>query len=370
MNNNIGEFVKLNIKLIDFMDDLVRVFDKNGLIVYNNDSMKKFCENDEGKFCNFTDRSMDKNKDFSNLSCIDPMGKSNEVITDEVTIGNRHFLVKSSPVFDEEDNYWGSIEVFRDVTKEKNMLEDIERYNKKINKNLNYAAGIQKGLLPKKGEYNGLYLDYRYISSEELSGDFFDVIKIDEDRTCVYIADVMGHGVGASMITMFIKFSVRYIIMSYKINCTKDILSALTKEFSKLDLEMYFTMFLGIYNNKTKEFSYSNAGHNCVPILFNEKVNILLELSGLPISWIFKEFSYSRGSIKLNSGDTIFFYTDGLIESKNENRVVFGEERLLDIIDKNKNLNHNILDCVIEETEKFRDGLQEDDIAILSMKIL
>lgn len=370
MGSNVEEFVKLNIKLIDFMDDLVRVFDKSGLIVYINESMKKFCEGDEGKFCSFSDAKFDEDLSFSSLLCIDPMGKYDEVITDEIKIGDKYFLVKSSPVLDENSEYWGSIEVFRDITEEQKMLEDIENYNYKINKNLQYASEIQKGLLPKKGEINGTYLDYRYISSEELSGDFFDVIEIDDDKTCVYIADVMGHGVPASMITMFIKFSVRSILSSVKINDPGDILKELTKEFAKLDLEMYFTIFVGIYDNKKMEFSYSNAGHNCIPVLYDNNINLLLELSGLPISWLFKECSYSRGSIKLRQNDTLFFYTDGVIETKNENKDMYGEERLLSLIDENKNTCNNILDCVINDLNNFRYGTQDDDIAILSMKIL
>lgn len=369
MEFNNEEFVKLNIKLIDFMDDLVRVFDKNGLIVYINESMKKITD-DVGKFCNFTNREMSSDLLFSSLMCIDPMGRNDEVITDEIQIGNKYYLVKSSPVFDDNNNYWGSIEVFRDITEEKKMLEDIEKYNAKINKSLHYASGIQKGLLPKKGEMNGIILDYRYISSDELSGDFFDVIEIDKNRTCVYIADVMGHGVAASMITMFIKFSVRSILANKKINSTGDILNALSKEFAKLDLEMYFTIFLGIYDSEKMEFSYSNAGHGCIPVLFDKNVNLLLELSGLPVSWLFKDCTYSEGSIRMRKDDTLFFYTDGLIESKDINREMYGEERLLNLIDENKNLDINILDVVLDSLNKFRHGTQEDDIAILSMKIL
>lgn len=370
MENNMSEFVKLNIKLIDFMDDLVRVFDKSGLIVYINESMKKFCEGDEGKFCSFSDTEFKENLSFSSLLCIDPMGKYEEVITDEIKIGERDFLVKSSPVLDENREFWGSIEVFRDITEEKKMLQDIEKYNDKINKNLQYASEIQKGLLPKKGKMNGILLDYRYISSEELSGDFFDVIEIDENRTCVYIADVMGHGVPASMITMFIKFSLRSILSSKKINDTGDILKELTKEFSKLDLEMYFTIFVGIYDNKNLEFSYSNAGHNCIPILYDTNVNLLLELSGLPISWIFKECSYSKGKIKLRKGDTLFFYTDGVIETKDKQGNLYGEARLLSLIDEHKGLDCNILECVVDSLNEFRYGKQDDDIAILTMEIL
>lgn len=234
------------------------------------------------------------------------------------------------------------------------------------------ASDIQKSLLSKLSHTDGLNLEYKYISSAQLSGDFFDVIELPNNKTCVYIADVMGHGISASMITMFIKFSVRMLVHGRKIGHPREILRALSKEFSKLNLEMYFTIFLGIYNRETCEFEYSNAGHNSIPILFNKNKNVRLELSGLPISWLFQDSRYSVGKAKLCHGDCVLFYTDGLTETKNKNREEYGEERFFNVVDKYKNSlsDKELLDKLVEDVSEFRYGIQEDDIALLSMRIL
>lgn len=374
-----SEFSKWKFELVDFMDDLVRVFDKNGFIVYINESMKKYIGNDVGKFCNFFNSKScnndNKYKVFSSLKCLSPIGENTDVVTDVLTIDGHDFFVKSSPIFDDSGNYFGSIEVFRDVTEENKLQKKIIDYNKKTKKDMQVASDIQKSILEKLNYTDGLKIEYKYISCDELSGDFFDVIEFSDDRVCFYMADVMGHGISSSLITMFIKFAVRTITRARNIKYPKEILTELAKEFSKLDLQMYFTIFLGIYNKKTNEFEYSNAGHNCVPILFNKTdKNLRLNLSGLPISWLswsFRKKGYSFGKVKLSKGDALVFYTDGITETKNKDRENFGEERLLSVIDKYKLKLSDVelLDKIIEETSNFRSGVQEDDIALLIVRI-
>lgn len=366
-------FTHWNFELVDFMEDLVRVFDKTGLIVYTNSSMKKFLENEEGKFCLFSEDNSDKDdRVFSSLKCVAPIGCRDDVTTELLSVGGRDFFVKSSPIFDSNKEYWGCIEVFRDITEANKLQKDLIKHQKMIKNDMLTASDIQKGLLSKLNHVDGLDLEYKYISSDQLSGDFFDVIELPNDKVCVYIADVMGHGISASMITMFIKFSVRMLVYGRKIEHPREILMALSKEFSKLNLEMYFTIFLGIYNKNTCEFEYSNAGHNSIPILFNKNKNLRLELSGLPISWLFQDSGYSVGKVKLCHGDCLLFYTDGLTETKNENREEYGEERFFNAVDKYKNslLDRELLDKLVEDVSEFRYGVQEDDIALLSMRVL
>ena len=368
-----NNFVNWDFELVDFMEDLVRVFDKTGLIVYTNTSMKKFLENEEGKFCFFSDDDTHKNdKKYSSLKCVAPIGHKEHVETELLSVGKRDFLVKSSPIFDDNKEYWGSIEVFRDITEANKLQKDLLKYQEMIKNDMLTASDIQKSLLSKLNRIDGLNIEYKYISSDQLSGDFFDVIELPNDKTCVYMADVMGHGISASMITMFIKFSVRMLIHGRKIEHPREILMALSKEFSKLNLEMYFTIFLGTYNRSTCEFEYSNAGHNSIPLLFCKEKNVRLELSGLPISWLFQDSRYSVGKVKLCHGDCVLFYTDGITETKNKNREEYGEERFFNVVEKYKNSlsDKELLDKLVEDVSEFRCGVQEDDIALLSMRVL
>ena len=89
------KFTHWNFELVDFMEDLVRVFDKTGLIVYTNSSMKKFLENEEGKFCIFSDDDIHRNDQiFSSLKCVAPIGHKEDVKTELLSVGERFFCKK------------------------------------------------------------------------------------------------------------------------------------------------------------------------------------------------------------------------------------------------------------------------------------
>ncbi len=149
-------------------------------------------------------------------------------------------------------------------------------------------------------------------------GDIFDIYYIDEDNIGIYICDVVGHGVTASMMTMFVRQTMRAI--KDDILSPSRALSELHQKFIALDLDTdkYFTIFYGVFNTKDRSFKYSNGGHNCVPIKINDEEISLLKTNGFPISLIFNKVDYTEEEIKLSpGGDKILFYTDGITEAKN-----------------------------------------------------
>ena len=146
-------------------------------------------------------------------------------------------------------------------------------------------------------------------------------------------------------------------------------LEQLHQRFITLDLgvDKYFTIFYAIYNIKDRNFKYSNAGHNCIPIKYNSNEFSLLKTNGFPISLIFNEINYKENEINLNTGDKILLYTDGITEVKNIDGEEFGMERVIEIIKENK---ENVLNKIVESVENFRWGDQEDDFAMVLMEVL
>src|SRR5699024_7228347 len=162
---------------------------------------------------------------------------------------------------------------------------------------------LQRKILPQRGIYKNVKIDFLYKPCEMLSGDMFDIFYIDDQHIGIYISDVVGHGITASMMTMFVRQTMRAI--KEEIKSPSKALTELHKIIIVLDLDddKYFTMCYGVMNTETNEFRYSNAGHNCVPILFNGEEIKLLKVRGFPISYIFNEIKYKEDSIKLNKGD-------------------------------------------------------------------
>lgn len=354
----------LNYHVLEGMADWVRVVDIRGKVIYANKTMKEalgenilddecyFAIGKENK-CSFciTDRSIIKG----------------ETVQKEEIINGKYFSVKSSPVEDANGDIFAAVEVFRDVTRERKLeLQLIER-NKKMSKDLGFAKRIQERILPNVGRIDNVMIDYIYKPSEMLSGDMFDVFKIDEENVGIYISDVVGHGVAASMMTMFIRQTMRAIksdILSPSIALVE-----LHRRFSMLGLETdkYFTIFYGVFNKSTYQFKYANAGHNSIPIKYNEDGLEILEIKGYPIALLFDEMMYDEKKIQLKKDDKILFYTDGITESKDKDGKEFGIESVIEIIEAHKG---DLLTEIQNNIITYSWGEQEDDFALVLMEVI
>lgn len=365
MEKKIEETGMLNYHVLESMADWVRVVDRSGTIIYANRAIKKAlgesivgdkCYKAYGRdqVCNFciTERTID----------------TGEIVQKEEMIYGKYFSIKSSPVIDKEGKIFAAVEVFRDVTRERKLELELIEKNKKMRRDLGVARKIQEKILPEAGNRYNLDIEYIYSPSEMLSGDIFDIFSVDKDHLGIYIADVSGHGVSASMMTMFIRQSMRSI--KDEILSPSQALKELQSQFHKLNLEVdkYFTIFYGVFNKSTYEFSYSNAGHNCLPIVYNhsdEKVS-LLELKGYPILSLFEEVYYDEKKVSFKKEDKVLFYTDGITEVRNKEGIEFGIEGLINLIEKNKDISlSEIEDNIIH----FSWGEQEDDIAIVLLNV-
>ncbi|MDD2494629.1 MAG: SpoIIE family protein phosphatase [Tissierellia bacterium] len=350
--------------IVDSMIDWVRVVDKDNNVFYANKKMREdLGDNLLGAKC-YESLCQDHKCEY----CI-----SHETLTKglilkkEAIFNNRTYMVVSSPLYAENDGIVGSVEVFRDITHEKELARSVNEKNKKMSQDIDFARNMQIRALPIKGMYNGIKIDYLYESSEQLSGDFFDVYQIDKNNVGIYICDVVGHGVTAALLTIFVRQSLRSINLENKDSAK--IIEQLHKTFLglNLDYDKYISIFFGIYNKSTHEFQYVNAGHNSVPILLKSHSNEMEKLiaKGYPICNIFENVSYDVNKIKLHEGDKLFFYTDGITESKNEHGEEFGENRLINII---KNSNNKLVELKLS-LEQYR-HIQKDDYAMLMAEII
>ncbi len=349
--------------IVDGMIDWVRVVDINHNILYAN---KKMCY-DVG-------RCLEGEKCFNlfkkNKKCVDCIScltlETGKIAKKEVVYNNKTYNVVSSPLKNSNGEIIAAVEVFRDITYTKELTRELNEKSKKMFNDIKFAKNMQNRMLPPKEIYNGLALDYIYEPSEMLSGDIFDVYKINDQYTGVYICDVVGHGVTASLLTMFVRQTLRTLSKN-QLNINK-IMKELHKMFLSLNLDSdkYFSVFFGIYDRQTREFSYVNAGHNTNPILISDNEISLLEARGYPICNIFENVEYDVATIKLKLKDKLVFYTDGIVEAKNYDHEEFGEDRLIEIVKKG----NSILLNVYAEVNKFSADSLKDDCAIMMVEVV
>ncbi|SKC88264.1 SpoIIE family protein phosphatase [Maledivibacter halophilus] len=359
--------IKFTEDILAGMIDLVRVIDKNNRVVFVNEPMKKLLGDIKGEICY---RALGKSCKC-NVCITETAIRDGKIVTKEELIGDRIFSVVSSPIRDEEGKIYCAVEVFRDVTEKKKMEKTILDKNLKMKRDLDFAKKIQQRIIPKDGIYNDMIeIHSKYIPSEILGGDVFDIIDIDEENIGLYMADVAGHGITASMITMFIRQTLK--------NMEKDALDpAYTLNYLKcrykelnLDDNYYFTILYGVFNKKSSTIRIVNGGHNCMPIVFEKGDVREMFLPGLPICNLFDSVQYKECSINLDRGDRMLFYTDGILEARNINKEVYSDRILKICLENPSAKGDKLIKDIIDDVKNFSNNRIDDDIAIMMMEVL
>ncbi|MEZ5315222.1 MAG: PP2C family protein-serine/threonine phosphatase [Chlamydiales bacterium] len=233
----------------------------------------------------------------------------------------------------------------------------------------------QLSLLPQKmPSYYGVDIAVKYIPAIEVGGDFYDVfLKPGEqgDQLILGVADASGKGVQAC----FYSLSLRHILRTYAQEYD-DIGMAMsaTNNLIRIDTEesgMFITVLMGVYNHTTGIFHYFSAGHN--PAILRKERGEVEELhhQGVAMGVVPTQDQHAA-SIKLEKGDSIIFYTDGITEAHNEHDELYGEKRLMHLI-KNEGWrgSTDLVECVVKDIENFSGKTpQHDDITLLIMKII
>ncbi len=160
---------------------------------------------------------------------------------------------------------------------------------------------------------------------ERLSGDFYDIYSIDEDKVGMYILDVSGHGINAALMNIYIYNYIRTnspLIKRLRGDQPHENLRYLYDEFNKMNFpdHMHVVIFIASYDMKKGILSYASGGINVLPILVRQSggIEMLDDSSGFPICKMADYFTpeYFSAQVQLYSGDRVFFYTDGLLDER------------------------------------------------------
>ncbi len=240
----------------------------------------------------------------------------------------------------------------------------------RIEKELSLAKTIQQGLLPKElPRIAGYSLAAINESSQQVGGDYYDVIRLNDDEYILAIGDVAGKGIPAALLMANVQAALRTIApLRLPLPEATTRINALIHGNTSID--KFITFFWGVLNIATHEFHYVNAGHNPPYIARADGGITALSDGGLILGILSTPPPYSMGTARLDPGDTLVCYTDGVNEALSREMEEFGDDRLRDLVSQcRQRVACDALSCIRDEVLRFTEGApQSDDITMLVAK--
>jgi phosphoserine phosphatase RsbU/P len=285
-----------------------------------------------------------------------------------IGVGER---VNGEPFTETDFNFLKSLANLAVVTIQKTFFLEERIDKERMEEELSIAKSIQEGLLPDPiPETEGIDLAAKTISSREVGGDYFDVAKTPDGNTIFAIADVTGKGVPAALLMANLQ-SMLHVLLPVDISLSEATERINNLIFKNTPSDKFITFFWAKYISQHSIFRYVNAGHN-PPLLLRKNRSEFEELSdgGLLLGAMQTFTPYVQTDIKLNPGDLLVCYTDGVNEAFDKSGTEeYGEERLKDCIFQNREkTSSEIMKAIETDVNDFTGGHLQDDLTLLLIR--
>ena len=227
------------------------------------------------------------------------------------------------------------------------------------------ALEIQRHLLPKVlPTVEGYSISARWVPSRTVGGDYYDVLRLDENRIGICIADAAGKGMPAALMMSNLQAAVRALAPSSSSPADlcrqlNDILAA------SVAAAKYISLFYMELDVVTGSLQYCNAGHNPPMLLSTDDSVSRLTVGGLVLG-AFAERSYEQSAATIAAGGRLLMFTDGITEAENASGEEFGDERLLDVLRAHPGGSAAAVErAVMEAVHVFSPGELRDDATLV-----
>lgn len=249
--------------------------------------------------------------------------------------------------------------------------EELTQVSERLTLEMRQVQAIQESLLPQRlPEFPGLEFASHYLPSGEASGDYYDFLDLSSNHVGVLVADVSGHGAASAVVMAIMRVLAQANLNQLLLaGGALSVLNSLMTRF--VPGEQFVTAIYGIYNRLSGSLSYATAGHP-PPILIraeDRSVSLLPVKPKFPLR-IFEPVEYETLEVRLQPGDAVIFYTDGLTELWNIDRELAGEARLVEWLQGSPaETASGILWGILEQASLFTEGHPPvDDFTIVVMK--
>ncbi len=264
-------------------------------------------------------------------------------------------------------------------------LAEESAQRQRIDREIEIARQVQERLLPQSYPIvKGLDFAGYSRTAQEVGGDYYDFIALENGRLGIAIGDVSGKGISSALLMASIRAALHGLTFSGSLSLARLIGGLNRIIYDSSTSNRFVTFFFGEYDPWTRTLDYVNAGHNAPVILrpvapgrdsfCNPESPCTLqrlEIGG-PVLGIFPEVSYEQGQMQLQPYDSLIAFTDGISEAMTTGLEEYGEERLIAAARMSTHLPaQDLVTALIASTDRFTAGAaQNDDLSLVVLKVL
>jgi phosphoserine phosphatase RsbU/P len=300
--------------------------------------------------------------------------------TNDETCLEEHLHVIASSLEKIESETLGICEICHDVVDDKILQVDYtatvclghysEEQLRQLESELELSQVVQRALLPQQvPSIEGLNIAAFSRPAQIVSGDYFDFVNFKDGAHGFVIADVSGHGVSAGMQMTSLQMAFQMLVP--EMNSPLDVLKRVNELFiHNINFTTFITIFFGKFDQQTRMLTYANAGHNAAYLYrAATKEEIWLHPTG-PAIGLVEVFNTYLENVKLDEGDILLLYTDGVTEAENSHGIPLGDKGLGEIVCQNAGLSaEQLVQKVLRDLKSFTNGSPLiDDVTLVVCK--
>jgi len=265
----------------------------------------------------------------------------------------------------------GRDDFVREIEAERRAAAEKLEAERRAAQELDIAKRVQARLFPqnlpplKTLDYAGVCIQAR-----EVGGDYYDFLNLGQSRLGLVIGDTSGKGIGAALLMANLQANLRSQ-SAIAMEQPQKFLQSVNQLFCANTTDSaYATLFFGEYDDRTQRLRYANCGHYSPLLLRSDDTLERLDSTGTVLG-LFCEWDCTVEECALRAGDVLALYTDGITEACNAEDEEFGDERLIELLRRNRDQPAQaMLTAILEAVQRFSAGAQQDDITVIVGKCM
>ncbi len=252
------------------------------------------------------------------------------------------------------------------------LSQDLQTAKQRLEEELMEAADYVKSLLPGPLRQSVL-IDSRFIPSRQLGGDCFDYYWLNDEELAIYVVDAAGHGVGSALLSVSVLNLLRsQSLAGVNFSQPHQVLIGLNDTFQmETQGDRYFTIWYGVYNQKTNELHYASSGHPPAILIFPRESSPgveFLKTPGFPIG-MFPAVEYATHHCQIPPDSTLYVFSDGVYEIHQPDGSLWGIEAFSEFLVAHQHLSSELLDRLLHWIHTLNPNtMLDDDLSLLEIR--